>query len=385
MTTSHRRPSDARATICLVKPSPGTGLETFILAHETRLPARVVVVSGLLLPQTAEGSVLSQAVLPRAWRKAGRLLRRKSWDWDVTLGFAKIISKSGASAVLAEYGPTGTHVLEACQVTGVPLIAHFHGYDASIRTVLHDYEAAYRVLFDRAAALVVVSRAMERKLVSLGAPAGKIHYNPCGVDCQFFAGAKPAVAAPIFLTVGRFVPKKAPHLTLLAFAEVHRALPTARLRMVGSGELLDVCRDLALGLGISDAVTFLGSTPPQVVRDEMRGAMAFVQHSVEAPNGDCEGTPVSVLEAGASGLPVVATRHGGIPDVVEHEETGLLVDERDVSGTAAQMLRLARDPSLASRLGAAARQRVSTHFSMDDSIGRLWHIIDRCITVSSPR
>jgi colanic acid/amylovoran biosynthesis glycosyltransferase len=88
---------------------------------------------------------------------------------------------------------------------------------------------------------------------------------------------------------------------------------------------------------------------------------------------------VAVLEAGASGLPVIATRHAGIPDVVVEGETGLLVDERDVSGMARHMIRLLREPELAGRLGAAAREHVATHFSMDRSVERLWGIIESCI------
>ncbi|MEA3377274.1 MAG: glycosyltransferase, partial [Chloroflexota bacterium] len=107
----------------------------------------------------------------------------------------------------------------------------------------------------------------------------------------------------------------------------------------------------------------------------MRAARGFVQHSVQAFSGDSEGTPVAVLEAGASGLPVVATRHAGIPDVVVEGETGFLVDEGDVHAMAEGMVRLASMPDLAGRMGAAARKRIEEHFSMEKSIANLWRII----------
>ena len=113
--------------------------------------------------------------------------------------------------------------------------------------------------------------------------------------------------------------------------------------------------------------------------EEMRRVRCFVQHSVEAASGDCEGTPVAIIEAGATGLPVVATRHGGIPDVVIEGETGFLVDEHDVDGMAHCMLRLAEDPALAGRLGEAARARIESCFSMQRSIGELWRIIQSCV------
>jgi len=150
--------------------------------------------------------------------------------------------------------------------------------------------------------------------------------------------------------------------------------------MVGNGPLLDECRELAKSLQIEQAVAFLGAQSHEVVQEEMRGARCFVQHSVEASNGDCEGTPLGILEAGATGLPVVSTRHAGIADVVIEDETGFLVDEGDVKGMAENMVRLARDPDLAGRLGRAGRQRIVKCFSEERSLGRLLEIIN-----SSPR
>src|SRR5207237_305056 len=125
-------------------------------------------------------------------------------------------------AVLAEYGTTAVHVLPACRRLRIPLVAHFHGYDASMRSVLDEYRERYSTLFQHAGAIVVVSRAMQRALIALGAPADKVRYNPYGVDCQRFRGADPANAPRVALSVGRFTEKKAPQLTILAFAKVVR-------------------------------------------------------------------------------------------------------------------------------------------------------------------
>jgi glycosyltransferase involved in cell wall biosynthesis len=258
---------------------------------------------------------------------------------------------------------------------GVPLIVHFHGYDASNHEVIERHREGYERLFQKATAHIVVSRAMERALVAMGAPPNRVRYNPCGVDPELFREGNPAEAPPTFLAVGRLVEKKAPHLLILAFAEVHRRAPAARLRIVGGGPLSGVCWDLVAGLGLRDAVDFLGPQPHNVVREEMGRSRAFVQHSVVAESGDSEGTPVAVMEAGAAALPVVSTRHAGIPDVVQEGTTGLLVDERDVAGMAEAMLQLAHDPARAQAMGRAARLRVREHFSMDRSIKTLWTIV----------
>lgn len=108
----------------------------------------------------------------------------------------------------------------------------------------------------------------------------------------------------------------------------------------------------------------------------MRGARAFVQHSIQTSYGDAEGTPVSVLEAGATGLPVIATRHMRIHDVAVHEETGLVVDEGDVLGMAQAMVRLGRDPALAVALGRAGQGRVRARYTREGAIRALWALIE---------
>jgi glycosyltransferase involved in cell wall biosynthesis len=226
---------------------------------------------------------------------------------------------------------------------------------------------------------------MRRKLIGLGAPENKIHYNPYGVDCDTFKVSDPSAAVPVLLAVGRFVDKKAPHLTIRAFAVARKDCPNARLRMIGDGPLLSQCRDLVDRLCLRESVEFLGAQPPEVVRKELRQARAFVQHSVEAASGDSEGLPNTILEAGASGLPVIATRHAGIPEAVVEGETGLLVDEGDVSAMAMGMSQLLLEPQLARRLGHAARQRMVNCFSIERSISGLWQILMSCLRTSSKR
>src|SRR5690606_14972407 len=123
-----------------------------------------------------------------------------------------------------------------------------------------------------------------------------------------------------------------------------------------------------VALKIDHAVTFLGNLGHDSVCAEMKNARALVQHSIRATNGDSEGTPNAIMEAGASGLPVVSTRHAGIPDVVIEGTTGFLVDERDTDAMAVHMLTLAQNPNLAAKMGQAARLRIIDGFSMQRSI-----------------
>ena len=370
------------ARICVVVENPPAPSETFIRAHIDHLPAQVVMIHGWP-PTIGDKPILSFA--ERLVHKVGRVVAGVGLQRETTVAYIRAFKRYRAQAVLAEYGTSGVLAFDACKHLKIPLIVHFHGFDASERATLRENAQTYPALFEAAAAIVAVSRAMQRQLVLLGASPEKVHYNPYGVDCEKFKGAEPAKAAPIFLAVGRFVEKKAPHLTLTAFAEVQRAVPDARLRMIGDGPLLGQCRSLVRELGINEFVTFFGTQQPSFVQHEMQKARCFVQHSVVASSGDSEGTPVGILEAGASGLPVVSTRHGGIPDVVIEGETGFLVAENDVDGMAQRMVQMATSPDLAGMLGHRARKHIQDNFSSERSLGRLWSIIESAIASRKTR
>jgi glycosyltransferase involved in cell wall biosynthesis len=234
-------------------------------------------------------------------------------------------------------------------------------------------------LFHVAVGIIAVSRHMEKQLLQLGALRQTLCYNPYGVDVSLFRGADPLRAPPLFVSVGRFVDKKAPLLTLLAFADVFKEVPAARLAMIGDGPLLESSKQLAHALGLGNAVDFRGARPHVEVAITMQRARAFVQHSLQTSYGDSEGTPVAVLEASATGLPVISTRHAGIAEVVLDGETGLLVEEGDVDRMARAMLLVAGDAELAHRLGSAARKRIEEQFTMESSIDGLWRIIEAAI------
>jgi colanic acid/amylovoran biosynthesis glycosyltransferase len=376
MTSTTPHAVQARARIALVAPYPPSLTETFILAHRDQLPADVLFIQGWR-PMVDDRPVLSWPEI--AMYKARRILLREPLARERTAAYTRAFARHAAGAVLAEYGQTAAATVDACRTLGIPLIAHFHGYDASVQSVLDEQADEYRKLFRHAAAIVAVSKAMRQRLIGLGAPPERTHWNPCGVDCNVFQATDPAASAPVLVVVGRLTEKKGPTYSIRAFAQALTAVPEARLRLLGDGPLREECEKLVANLGIGHAVEFLGAQPHAVVSDVLRDARAFVQHSVVAASGDSEGTPVAVLEAGASGLPVLGTRHAGIPDVVVHGETGLLVDERDVDGMAAHMVAVLRDAAFAGRLGAAARRHVGEHFSMDRSIERLWRVIEGCL------
>ena len=369
--------------LCIVQPSLNVASESFLKAHAERLPFHVTVVhfsNGM--PCIGETPVLSQTFLPKEFRSLRRKLLKRPCTWESDIAFTKVFREK-ADVVLAEYGPTGVRVSRAAKRANVPLVVHFHGYDASRYEIVEANKVSYKALFEQSAAIVAVSYKMVDDLIELGASREKLFLNPCGVDIDVFKGARPSEDSPIFITVGRFVEKKAPYLSILAFSFVVRQCPDARLRMIGSGPLLGPCQDIVRALGLTDSVVFLEECSHQQVVDEMSFSRAFLQHSIQASDGDCEGTPVSVLEAQSMGLPVIGTKHAGIADVVEHGKTGFLVDEKDVEAMAGYMLTIAKDPELAGNMGRAGRNRIQKQYSMEKSIDNLAGILQKAYLANS--
>ena len=377
---------ETRRRVCVVHLVPDDVTETFAHAHAERLPCDVSLVHGdKRRPLYVDGRpIFSRRLGPRSLRRAQRAAR--SWrgiDAEAATNLAiytRAFSRARCDAVLAEFGHVGVDAMDACRHLELPLIVHFHGFDAYARRVLDRYGSRYPQLFQQAAAVIAVSAPMRDALLALGAADEKTYTVPYGVDTTRFLGAVPDRAEPVVLAVGRFVEKKAPQLTIEAFASASQQHPSARLRMIGDGELLPACRELTERLGIEEKVAFLGPQPHDRVAEEMQRARVFAQHSIVARDGDSEGTPVAIIEASATGLPVVSTRHAGIPDVVIDGKTGFLVDEHDVVAMARHLERLVVDPVLAMHLGRAGRRQIEDRFTIESSIASLWAIILQAIT-----
>jgi len=362
--------------IAIASPAKSLYSETFIRAQVDNLPTEVHYLYGGFLPSYYgnDQRFLTASLGSRLFRRLKSQVLGKEERNQRKEAIASYLSKHQVRAVLAEYGQTGVEMMDICQRLNLPLVVHFHGYDAYMHDTLAKYKERYQEMFGVAEKIIGVSKHMCEQLKTLGAPEDKVVYNPYGVNTQFEysdAGQNP----PIFLAVGRFVDKKSPHLTLLAFREVLKIIPYAKLVMVGDGPLWGSSKVLAKALGIDKQVDLPGAIPHEEVATYMTTARAFVQHSLVPPSGDSEGTPNTVIEAGGSGLPVISTKHAGIPDVVIHGETGLLCEEGNYIEMSQHMIRIASSPELATYLGRKASERIQTHFTMDRYIQQLWTII----------
>jgi colanic acid/amylovoran biosynthesis glycosyltransferase len=363
-------------TIALISPNKSAYSETFIQAHKNLLNAEVKYYYNGSLPCCLEG--VGQLQPTRSYLALRRICTLLHYRADTTFQEDLLIAsfkKNKIDKVYAEYGPTAAAVLNVCKKNNLPLIVNFHGYDSSVGYVLSRNREKYHRVFDYAQSIVAVSKHMVNTLIGLGADKDKISYAPYGPQDSFFQ-VQPRYSENMFVAAGRFVNKKAPYYTLLAFFKVLKKYPDARLYFAGDGPLLNTCRNIVRHHASEDKIVFLGNVAPEELQKLYEGALGFVQHSITADDGDMEGTPVAVLEASASGLPVIATEHAGIPDVVINGQTGLLVKEHDVDGMAENMMRLLDDRKYAISLGQRGREYVKDNFSMNKHIGILNALID---------
>jgi glycosyltransferase involved in cell wall biosynthesis len=217
---------------------------------------------------------------------------------------------------------------------------------------------------------LAVSEAVRRAALERGFPPERTVTHYLGVDLARFASEGEREPG-LVLHVGRLVEKKGTGVLLDAVAR----LPQARLVVIGEGPLRPALQRRAAAHG--DRVRFLGSLPEEEVARWMRRASLLAAPSITARDGDAEGLPTVVVEAAASGLPVVATRHSGIPEAVTDAETGFLVPERDAEALADKMALLLGSGELRRRMGEAARRRARTDFDLARQTARLEAIYDR--------
>lgn len=238
----------------------------------------------------------------------------------------------------------------------------------------------YRGLFRSDARLLPVSDFWRRKLISWGAAPERVTVHRMGVDCEAIAYRPkpiPGDGAVQLLSVCRLVEQKGLEYALRAVAELRRAGRDARFTIVGDGPLREHLGALAVDLGIADAVRFLGAQPQDRVRELLAASHVFLAPSVTAADGLMEGIPVSIMEAMAAGVPVVATRHSGIPELIEHGVSGWLAEERDVIGLVKGLSKLLDEPSWVRSVQVAARETVKKGYNIRSLVIDLERIFQR--------
>ncbi len=287
---------------------------------------------------------------------------------------ASLLERRGADVMHIYFGHTGVHLLPFIQCWDKPCIVSFHGADVMLKAESPDYAMKLRKVFQSVPLVLARSRSLEKRLVLLGCPPEKIRINRTGIPLTQFPVQRreaPVEGRWRFLQACRLIPKKGLTTCLRAFALFRRENPNAELLIAGKGPLQPVLEALAGHLGISEHVHFTGFLAQKDLLDLYHSCHVFLHPSEMPADENQEGIPNSILEAMATGMPVLATRHGGIPEAVEEGRCGALVDERNFEALAAEMSKITRSPHSFAEIGILASESVSVQFEQSRHIAQL--------------
>lgn len=301
---------------------------------------------------------------------------RRTAGWPVVRKQLKAtVRRTKPDIIHAHFGPPGVLIAPVAASTQTPLAITFYGNDVSGLAKKTFWKKKYLDTFRLANLLVGISNHVCSRLSSLGAPRKKVRCWHLGVDISRFDYTR---ADKSFdgkqvhcVHIGRLVEKKSPIDLVESFNNALEKLPhnvELSLTIAGDGPLRNKVERSIQFLGIEDRVSILGAIPHSKVSELLREANLYTQHCKTAPDGDQEGLGVSFIEASATGLPIVSTRHNGLPDVILDGQTGILVEEGDVEAMGDAIAFLAERPSEWVKMGEAGRRHVEETFDLHTQV-----------------
>lgn len=301
---------------------------------------------------------------------------------------ASLLERRGADLMHIYFGHTGVHLLPFIERWDKPCVVSFHGADVAMKKDIRDYGLKLKSLFKSVPLVFARCDSLAERLVALGCPPEKLRINRTGLPLKEFPFVRRE--APVdgrwkLLQACRLIPKKGVATTLCAFAIFRKEFPKAELCIAGKGPLQAHLEELAEELGISAQVHFHGFVSQDELRELYATSHMFIHPSETPPDQNQEGIPNSVLEAMSSGLPVVGTKHGGIPEAVEHGRGGLLVEERDFEALATAMKEIARSPNAFREMGLLGSEHVSENFEQSAQIRQMERFYDEAVALAGGR
>jgi colanic acid/amylovoran biosynthesis glycosyltransferase len=280
----------------------------------------------------------------------------------------------------------GQFMRDAGLLTG-KLVTTFHGADVSA-AVRRYGDNVYARLFEAGDLFLPISQHWKNRLIELGCPADKIVVHRMGIDCDAFSfvARRPRGDGTVrFISVCRLVEKKGIEYAIRAIAALAGTGRKVAYDVVGDGPERARLEHLAAEAAVNGLVKFHGWQKRDEVMALLATANAFVAPSVTASSGEQEGIPVALMEAMAMGLPVVSTRHSGIPELIDEGVSGLLVQERDTDDLEKALGYLLENTEVWASMGHAGRAKVERHFSIGRLNDRLVGLFENLIEDNAER
>lgn len=284
------------------------------------------------------------------------------------------------------FGHTGVHLLPFLRNWPKPALVSFHGMDIMQRDREPGYNGRLQELLRVVPMVLARSESLAARLVELGCNASKIRINRTGIPMDAYPQAErkwPEDGAWRLVQASRFIEKKGLPDALEAFAGFREKFPKSRFVLAGEGPMKEAIQVRARELGLGDSLEFAGFLDAPRLAALYARSHLFLHPSVTTAAGDREGIPNSLLEAMATGLPVVATTHGGIPEAVDSGTEGLLVPEHSPQHLTQAMISLASDPSRWLAMSAASADNVRKKFEASRSIALLEGFYDELLSLGA--
>ena len=265
-----------------------------------------------------------------------------------------------------------SRTLTFCPGKKYSTVCHFHGKDlSSLLNTDSKYNNTLLQSLGKFAAIIVVGSHQKKWMIDHGVSPEKVHLIPCGVPVDEFEYIERNNTNTVkFIAISRLVEKKGLEYTINSFNIVRDSVECS-LDIIGDGPLKNKIAELVQKSKHSQDIHLLGELPQEKVKELLYNSDIFLQHSITASDGDTEGSPVSIAEASAAGLPVISTFHAGIPDLVKNEFTGFLVEEKDYNDMADKMLTIARDHEKRVKMGITGREHVKANFNTSNQVKKL--------------
>jgi glycosyltransferase involved in cell wall biosynthesis len=306
-------------------------------------------------------------ILDRPWQ-----ISRQEVD-----ALVRVLSDHDAQLLHIFFGHIAVHLLPLISTWEKPTIASFHGADVLVDMDRTAYRKATKQMLDAVTRVFVRSESLRKAVIELGCDEGKIDIVRTGIPLEQFPYRERTVPANgewRFVQACRLIEKKGLATTLHAFTNFLLHYPNAQLIVAGEGPVLDRLQTLARKLKIEHAVALPGFLSQDQLRDLYYASHIFLHPSETGCDGNQEGIPNSMLEAMATGLPVFATNHGGIPEAIENGVSGVLVPEGDHEALTNSLLDAVKDRPRLARLGKNGSEVVRQKFEQHAQVQRLEEI-----------
>jgi len=282
--------------------------------------------------------------------------------------FEKIIKRKHTKIIHAHFGPNGVYAIPYKRRLKLPLVVTFYGGDATYYPNDPYWYKAYQKLFDVADCFFTEGTRLKECLVKIGCPEKKIRILHLGADLEMFPFKERSLdksGTVNILFCGRMVEKKGLKYLLEALNSVKKESNNFILNVIGDGPLKEELHKLAHTLNLSGNVKFLGYRDFEFFKKMLYDSHLMIQPSIVASNGDREGgAPTVLLDAQASGLPIVSTFHCDIPEVVRDTVSGFLVAEKDTEGLSEKILTLINQSELWAMMGRKGREWMDEQYNV---------------------